>query len=71
MTDPFGWSYPAGAENDPSAPYNDPGDGPCDHCGHEGCECMYCPACDEPSDELVNGLCPHCREDVHTDGGGW
>jgi hypothetical protein len=22
MKDPFGWSYPAGAENDPNAPWN-------------------------------------------------
>ena len=30
MSGPFGWSYPAGAENDPSAPWNerDEDDGP-------------------------------------------
>ena len=25
MRDPLGWDYPAGAENDPRAPWNDPG----------------------------------------------
>lgn len=30
MSDPFGWAYPAGAEFDPAAPYNerDEDDGP-------------------------------------------
>lgn len=36
MGNPLGWSMPAGAENDPNAPYNQP-DGPeCSGCGCEG-----------------------------------
>ena len=33
--DPFGWSYPAGAEHDPSAPWNQPDQEPlqCPDCG--------------------------------------
>lgn len=36
---PFGWSYPAGAEHDPNAPYNQP-DLP-----------EECPTCGEPNME--------------------
>ena len=59
---PFGWDYPAGAENDPSAPYNqeDPpecvscGDltsNPTSHCkSHSGpvCSACRCPDCPAP-----------------------
>lgn len=42
---PFGWSYPAGAENDPLAPYNQPD------------ELEECPICGEPnSDDDGNEL---------------
>ena len=36
----FGWDYPAGAENDPRAPWNQP-EPICDQCGcdEEDCEC--------------------------------
>jgi len=30
---PFGWSYPAGAEHDPAAPYNQTDSPECPHCG--------------------------------------
>ena len=42
----FGWSYPPGAANDPSAPYNQV-DPPCDVCGSpiDDCVCPECPRC--------------------------
>jgi hypothetical protein len=42
----FGWSYPPGAANDPSAPYNQD-DPPCSICGREvdDCVCPECPHC--------------------------
>lgn len=64
--DPFGWSYPPGAENDPMAPYNQHDPPPCRDCGHDseahaeagpegtGCEIAGC-SCDEyqlPEDPL-------------------
>ncbi len=44
---PFGWDYPAGAEDDPRAPYNQNYDKVCEVCGlpvelrnnEESCEC--------------------------------
>lgn len=32
---PLGWDYPAGAENDPNAPWNQPDIEACDDCGDE------------------------------------
>jgi len=65
MTDPFGWDYPAGAENDPRAPYNDPGDPPCEACGMAGCCCPRCRVCDWPfpAEQIVDGVCLECQED--------
>ena len=42
----FGWSYPPGAANDPSAPYNQV-DPPCAVCGNfeDDCICPECPVC--------------------------
>lgn len=42
----FGWSYPPGAANDPSAPYNQE-EGPCAVCGEfeDKCICPECPEC--------------------------
>lgn len=40
----FGWSYPPGAANDPSAPYNQQ-EGPCEVCG-KGVDDCICPECD-------------------------
>ncbi len=44
----FGWSYPPGAEDDPSAPYNQT-DEPCSECGEweDQCTCSECPECGE------------------------
>lgn len=53
---PFGWSYPAGAENDPNAPYNQGPD--------------KCPVCEEYFDDLGRTCtatthlecdCPKCQ----------
>lgn len=38
MRDPLGWSYPAGAEHDPNAPYNQTDEGVCSKC--EGANCL-------------------------------
>lgn len=35
----FGWSYPAGAESDPFAPYNMDADARCQDCGNDPDEC--------------------------------
>ena len=44
----FGWSYPPGAEDAPSAPYNQT-DEPCSDCGEweDQCTCSECPECGE------------------------
>ena len=55
----FGWSYPAGAENDPSAPYNQIDEGECQWCGlainagnnEEQCECEFCMVCQNHESE--------------------
>lgn len=44
---PFGWSYPAGAENDPSAPWNQVDD--------------FCDVCEKPVDRCKCPECPVCR----------
>lgn len=49
MGDVFGWAYPAGAENDPDAPYNLP-EGElddCEECGFppDDDEQIWCRAC--------------------------
>jgi len=46
----FGWHYPAGAENDPNAPWNQPDESEMDECEcgnmkHE--EASYCDECHE------------------------
>ena len=40
----FGWSYPPGAALDPSAPYNQVDDPPCEVCGRLVADCI-CPEC--------------------------
>ena len=47
MSNIFGWSYPAGAENDPNAPWNQE-EGPCEICGRFSvdCICPECPTCE-------------------------
>jgi hypothetical protein len=44
----FGWSYPPGAANDPSAPYNQDGSDACEVCGQsvDACICPECPVCE-------------------------
>lgn len=67
----FGWSYPAGAENDPLAPYNQT-DPPCGVCGKDpaggeyGCDCPSCAGCHTVGVELVEGLCADCFHDMTT-----
>jgi hypothetical protein len=68
MTDPLGWDYPAGAENDPNAPWNEE-EVPCEQCGHTGCECLVCMACDMPAETLINGICPDCVDDAQFEEG--
>jgi hypothetical protein len=67
MRNPFGWAYPAGAENDPRAPYNQPYPEVCEHCDSEidvdGCNCVYCEDCDERiPEDTEDGLCVQCRK---------
>ena len=60
---PLGWSYPAGAYNDPRAPWNEP-DEYCEDCGHivDDCECIPCDTCKEIGLELRHGLCDDCSD---------
>lgn len=44
----FGWDYPAGAANDPNAPYNQDAD--------------YCSKCEEEASINDDGLCEVCAE---------
>lgn len=48
----FGWSYPAGAENDPNAPYNQ----------EDLPETIDCPNCGEIAEWVDDDEfhCPHC-----------
>lgn len=64
----FGWNYPAGAENDPNAPWNQP-DPRCEVCGEyeDNCECPECPKCGEHgnlkcevNEDIENKACPDC-----------
>ncbi len=50
----LGWNYPAGAENDPAAPWNIPAD---DRPSCHSCE-------DRPSTDDEDGLCDVCREEA-------
>jgi hypothetical protein len=57
---PFGWSYPPGAANDPSAPWNQV-DGPCAVCHKpvDACVCHDCPVCGELGRPECYGVNPH------------
>ena len=64
----FGWSYPAGAENDPNAPWNQP-DPQCEVCGEwcGDCQCPECPKCGEAgnlkcevNENIENKACEEC-----------
>lgn len=53
---PFGWGYPAGAEHDPNAPWNQPDaeEEKCDECGN-----LFL------VEELnEDNLCAECLEDI-------
>ena len=54
----FGWWYPAGAANDPNAPWNQQ-EPPCAVCGQyeDDCICPECPACGSVGD-------PNCYVDA-------
>jgi hypothetical protein len=54
MSGPLGWDYPAGAEHDPRAPWNEEDAEPCDHCDGEGF--VTCEDCDGA------GMCDTCGE---------
>jgi len=51
----FGWDYPAGAEHDPRAPWNEPPE--CEACDGEGV--VTCSDCDGA------GMCETCSERGH------
>ncbi len=55
----LGWDYPAGAEHDPQAPYNQT-EQPCDACGDMTSE-----------SSLAGGLCGSCQEIEENDIGFW
>jgi len=64
----FGWHYPAGAEHDPNAPWNQPIP-KCEECKHDAddCVCVDCPSCGDrhaPSG-MMEGLCENCFHDAH------
>lgn len=47
---PFGWAYPAGAEHDPNAPWN------------EQPEVEECPICGKLNRDAEDHLYPYCSE---------
>lgn len=70
----FGWSYPAGAANDPFAPYNQT-EQPCAVCGQwpDNCICPECSVCGVQGDPICydSGIdCSWCgrREPNHGEG---
>lgn len=59
MSNPFGYDYPAGAENDPNAPWNQK-DNECPDCEGAKKVCVS-DCCGEDFDEDT-GICPYCKE---------
>lgn len=75
---PLGWSYPAGAENDPNAPWNIEDPERCERCDEtfeefdddgrpeeRSCGCKFCEECDEvlPLDADPDAyLCEGCYQ---------
>lgn len=58
----FGWDYPAGAENDPRAPWNQV-DPKCERCGlvEDDCTCKPCRKCGRDGQYLdEHDLCEDC-----------
>jgi len=61
---PFGWSYPAGAEHDPKAPWNQE-DMPEDWCDMCECQTGYIGKLWDPKDGCGSiQVCPECLEDL-------
>ena len=56
----FGWWYPAGAEHDPSAPYNQIDAEPCTECDGDGYVVTSCCVDDIKGNDI--DLCPTCGE---------
>lgn len=55
---PLGYAYPAGAEHDPRAPWNQPDE--CEACNGEGrCDC---PTCDGDGCERCDGVRDVCAD---------
>jgi hypothetical protein len=61
MPNPYGWHYPAGAENDPRAPWNQV-EPHCEHCERleSECVCVHCPC---GALVLIDGddVCEDCK----------
>lgn len=51
----FGWHYPAGAANDPDAPYNQPDEDVCPQCEEYLEDCRCCEDCGKTSTQCI---CP-------------
>jgi len=56
----FGWSYPAGAENDPNAPWNQNDPEICDCCDGDGYVIESCCGDNIKGNDI--DLCPTCGE---------
>lgn len=58
MKNPFGWNYPAGAEHDPRAPWNQKAEPECQRCGetlrHDDDGPILCRFCDAAPDEDIS-----------------
>ena len=67
---PLGWHYPAGAEHDPNAPWNQVDDPEVDYCrtGHD-CECPCCESIARWDVALEAWVCSECywSQDAHPD----
>lgn len=69
MSDALGYHYPAGAEHDPHAPYNDEESDPCDRCGGEGQILVCVDDICQGQGECMHGdgmaMCPECNGSGH------
>lgn len=68
-TNPLGYSFPAGAENDPNAPYNQSIERgkQCEQCGAIAvyCDCPRCDECYRKIQDDDNGLCVECENRIN------
>ena len=71
MINPLGWAYPAGAENDRHAPWNQPEPETCETCGEiieddgwtRSCGCRFCEECERLLTDDEVDFCHDCEDE--------